>query len=443
MSAIEILGIVEETGGLDPEFLYSAVISEKLSVEDHYEAYAINDPAKFSFLKYPYILNPAAKLDVIRHENRLIQAAAAAAAAVQHPNKRWSFGCFEIVWMFRQTPTDRARERCTIRVRRSHLLKDGIAEIARQKPEDLNKKVMVQFIGEQGDDQNGLSKEFFRLLFDEIVDSSCFVRDPESSLYWFSTDRKTKVTEEMAGLVLGMALFNQAQVNFPVSPALFRMLVGQRVRLVDIESMHPSIGRTLRKVLTSEDVSTFGLTFTFGDVPIVEGGCNIEVTNANRVEFVEKVVDYLTSRTREKFESFKKGFWRLLTGPAWAIIRDGGELEKMVCGTATLDFENIKPKYTNGFESHTDTILWLWEVVLNFDAQDQRSFLKFFTGSDRAPIGGLGKLKCAIQHNGTSDALPSSQTCFNTLLMPMYPSKEVLMEKLKMAIDECHDFGNI
>jgi hypothetical protein len=319
-------------------------------------------------------------------------------------------------------------------------MKDGIAEISRLR-DDLKKKISVHFIGEKGTDQNGLGKEFFRLLLDEILESS-FDCDPESLLYWFSNDKK-KVSAEMAGLVLGMAVFNQNQVNFPVSPALFRMLVGQPVRFIDIESTYPSIGRTLRKLLESEEVSTFGLTFTFGDFDLVKGGSEIEVTKANRVEFVEKVVEYLISRTKEKFESFEKGFRRLLTGPAWAIIKDGGELEKMVCGSATLDFENIKPKYKNGFESDTDTIRWLWEVVLNFDAQEQRSFLKFFTGSDRAPIGGLGNLKCTIQCNGTSDALPSSQTCFNTLLMPMYPSKKVLLEKLKMAINECHDFGNI
>jgi hypothetical protein len=40
-------------------------------------------------------------------------------------------------------------------------------------------------------------------------------------------------------------------------------------------------------------------------------------------------------------------------------------------------------------------VKWLWEVVGEFDDEERRRFLKFFTGSDRAPIGGLGNLRCA------------------------------------------------
>ncbi len=29
--------------------------------------------------------------------------------------------------------------------------------------------------------------------------------------------------------------------------------------------------------------------------------------------------------------------------------------------------------------------------------EEKKRFLKFFTGSDRAPIGGLGSLRCLIQ----------------------------------------------
>jgi HECT-domain (ubiquitin-transferase) len=42
-------------------------------------------------------------------------------------------------------------------------------------------------------------------------------------------------------------------------------------------------------------------------------------------------------------------------------------------------------------------VLWLWAIVHCLDAVEQRRFLKFFTGSDRAPIGGLGNLRCVIQ----------------------------------------------
>lgn len=88
-------------------------------------------------------------------------------------------------------------------------------------------------------------------------------------------------------------------------------------------------------------------------------------------------------------------------------------------------------------------VKWLWEVVRGvMDDEEKRRFLKFFTGSDRAPIGGLGNLRCIIQRDGTeSNKLPTSHTCFNTLLLPSYKSKEKLTDRLKLAIMNAEGFG--
>jgi len=81
-------------------------------------------------------------------------------------------------------------------------------------------------------------------------------------------------------------------------------------------------------------------------------------------------------------------------------------------------------------------VKWLWDIVRELHADDQRRFLKFFTGSDRSPIGGLGNLRCIIQRDGPdSNKLPTSHTCFNTLLLPSYASRLKMEERLRLAID--------
>ena len=76
--------------------------------------------------------------------------------------------------------------------------------------------------------------------------------------------------------------------------------------------------------------------------------------------------------------------------------------------------------------SPLQVVKWLWEIVRSFSQEEKRMFLKFFTGSDRAPIGGLGNLRCVIQRDGTdSNKLPTSHTCFNVLLCE-YPGCCVL-----------------
>lgn len=75
---------------------------------------------------------------------------------------------------------------------------------------------------------------------------------------------------------------------------------------------------------------------------------------------------------------------------------------------------------------------------------DKRQFLKFSTGSDRAPINGLGDLRLTVSKNGgDSDRLPTSHTCFNQLLLPEYATRAKMKERLLKAIAYAEGFGNI
>lgn len=83
----------------------------------------------------------------------------------------------------------------------------------------------------------------------------------------------------------------------------------------------------------------------------------------------------------------------------------------------------------------------MWEIVHALNEEEQRSFLKFVTGSDRAPIGGLGNLRCVIQRGGEdTDRLPTSHTCFNLLRLPAYGSKAKMAGRLKLAIMNAEGF---
>lgn len=56
-------------------------------------------------------------------------------------------------------------------VRRDHLIDDALVElemVAMENPSDLKKQLVVEFEGEQGVDEGGVSKEFFQLVVEEI-----------------------------------------------------------------------------------------------------------------------------------------------------------------------------------------------------------------------------------------------------------------------------------
>ena len=56
----------------------------------------------------------------------------------------------------------------------------------------------------------------------------------------------------LMGLVLGLAIYNAVLLDFPLPLVLYRKLLGQPTSLRDLEDMDPTLGRSLRSLLTYE-----------------------------------------------------------------------------------------------------------------------------------------------------------------------------------------------
>ena len=65
----------------------------------------------------------------------------------------------------------------------------------------------------------------------------------------------------------------------------------------------------------------------------------------------------------------------------------------------------------------------------------QKRFLRFVTGSDRVPVGGMAEMSFKITRiRDRPDNLPEAHTCFNQLVLPDYPDKDRLYQKLTIAL---------
>jgi len=144
-----------------------------------------------------------------------------------------------------------------------------------------------------------------------------------------------------------------------------------------------------------------------------------------------------------QFDAFKKGFLFVCDGRALKLF-EPEELMLLICGSPVLDFYELEKatSYDNGYDKDSPTIKLFWEVVHELSEAEKKKLLFFATGSDRSPIGGLGKLNFVItRHGGDTDRLPTSHTCFNHLLLPDYGSKMKLETLLKKAITNSTGFG--
>jgi len=344
-----------------------------------------------------------------------------------------------------------------LRIRRSNIVQDTLQQLVHCPEGDLKKPLKVVFEGEDGIDEGGVQKEFMQVVTRELLDPAyaMFKADDETNQLFFNPHTfEIGLEFELIGLLIGVAIYNSIILDFPFPMVIYKQLKGKTPTLEDLIEAQPQLGRNLKQMRDFQGniEETFGQVFqvsyeVWGDIQthdLIEGGGDIPVTNDNVHDYIQKYVEWtLQGSVQKQYEAFKKGFMRVCGGAAIELFT-AEELELLVCGNPTLDFEALEKvtHYDDGFEEDSPMIKHFWEVVHGFTEEEKRLLLKFATGSDRAPINGLSSLTFVISKNGTdAERLPTSHTCFNHLLLPDYGTKEILEEKLRTAINQAEGFG--
>lgn len=425
------------------------LLNEKIEMDRDFTSYKYGEP-RFSFLNYPFILSTATKSLGLYYDNRV---------------RMYSERRITILLSLMQGSLDSLNSPyLRLRVRRDHLIEDALVRleiIARDSPVDFKKQLIVEFDGEQGVDEGGVSKEFFQLVVEQLFnpDYGMFVYDEVKRQNWFNpTSFENEGQFNLIGLVFGLAIYNGIilDVNFP--PVLYRKLLGSKGLFEDLAVSHQIVYMSLKEILEytgdieNDIMATFevGYQDAFGQNlthNLKENGSTIAVTHENKQEFVELYADFLLNGIIDsQFKAFKGGFDMVTEDSMMRILFRPEELELLLCGSKEFDVDNLEKstEYDGGFNKDHVVIRNFWEVVHAMSVEEQRKFVAFTTGSDRVPVGGLAKLKLIIAKNGPdSDRLPTAHTCFNVLLMPEYSTKEKLEERLLKAITHAKGFGMI
>ncbi|XP_033478280.1 ubiquitin-protein ligase E3A isoform X2 [Epinephelus lanceolatus] len=420
-------------------------LNEVVEMDKDFTFFKVNAETKFSFQTCPFILSVITKNQGLYYDNR-----------IRMYSERRLTALYSMVQGQQPNPY------LKLKVRRDHIIDDALVRlemISMENPSDLKKQLFVEFEGEQGVDEGGVSKEFFQLVLEEIFnpDIGMFSYDDDTKLFWFnSSSLENEAQYTLVGLVLGLAIYNNCilDVHFPM--VVYRKLMGKKGTFLDLSDSHPVLYQSLKELLAytgnvEEDMTlTYQISHTdlFGN-PILydlkEQGDQIPITKENRQEFVDMYADYILNKSVERqFKAFKKGFQMVTNESPLKYLFRPEEVELLICGSRKLDFDALEKttEYDGGYSKDSQIIKDFWETIHSFGEEQKRLFLQFTTGTDRAPVGGLGKLKMIIAKNGSdTDRLPTSHTCFNALLLPEYSSKEKLRERLLKAITYAKGFG--
>ncbi|KAG4431131.1 hypothetical protein IFR05_013388 [Cadophora sp. M221] len=435
-------------------------------------------------LDYPYLFNPSTLVTYFRAINysRMNQSYERAHTTGHLVSHFMSEGSLVTDKYRRDKLHDRLRtatsEFLVLEIRRTSVLLDTFNAIWRREERELMRPLKVRLGeegGEEGLDSGGVQQEFFRLAIAEALnpDYGTFTIDSRTKMAWFLPGSPEPLWKfELMGMIVSLAVYNGLTLPVTFPKALYRKLLDEEVtELHHIADGWPDLANGLTSLLEwdekdglVEDIFARTYEFSveqFGQPVSREMGASTHwpqfselhsssnpldaplVTNENRNNYVSDYIRWLTDISiQPQFEAFKKGFFSCVDKRSITLF-DPETLQSVVEGIQEIDISDLRraTRYIGWDASHR-SIRDFWSIVKRYDLTQKRKLLEFVTASDRVPVGGMRNLQFTLQRNGIDDGhLPSSYTCYGILLLPEYSSKDVLREKLAMALENSKGFG--
>ncbi|KAF8827633.1 hypothetical protein HHX47_DHR4000315 [Lentinula edodes] len=356
---------------------------------------------------------------------------------------------------FRSQPKMRVLAgKCDIKVRRTRVLEDSFTAIMGHTGENLKRRLMISFDGEDGLDYGGVSREWFFLLSHEIF-------NPSYGLFEYSAhDNYTLQINPASGInpdhlsyfkfigrCLGLAIFHRRFLDAYFVASFYKMMLGKHMTLTDLEGIDADLHRSLVWMLENDITDVLYETFTrtedrFGEIVTIDlkpNGADIPVTEENKKEYVDAVVEYrISKRVKDQFNAFMEGLLELIPLDLISVF-DEREMELLIGGISEIDI---------GYEKTDQVIEWFWQCIRSWPTERKSRLLQFTTGTSRVPVNGFkdlqgsdGPRRFTIEKSGDPQGLPRSHTCFNRLDLPPYQDYQSLETKLIFAIEETEGFG--
>lgn len=306
-----------------------------------------------------------------------------------------------------------------VNVHRDKLFEDGLKIIRLCGPGSTVWK--LKFIGENGIG-TGLTREFIQKFFDELARKEEFLSKYEKIRA--PPVAKQEYYYEFGVFVAKAILMSITFDACSLSDEFFAIILGREISWKDIDPAYEGF--------VSDPKSCSG-SFNFADI----GEKDCKVTEDNCQEFARKLGD-IKYLFRHAHEEFTRGFSTVINFEGTKMF-SASEFRKLVCGEpkrpTKQELNSIKCDKPE-FEVMKS---WLVDIIVDFNDEDFKDFLKFLTGSYVLPIGGFKELGITLSVINC-DGYPSAKTCIGILKIPDYKSKEILREKLIFAMKNCHDF---
>jgi hypothetical protein len=163
------------------------------------------------------------------------------------------------------------------------------------------------------------------------------------------------------------------------------------------------------------------------------------VTDANKHEYFEKLLDFRIRQFKASFTSLRKGFTSIINASSLHAF-DEAELQMILSGRDSIDLLDWKQHtvYRNGYTPEDPTIVSFWAVLDAAEPEWIAKVLQFITGSGTVPFRGFEGYSppFTVQRVADKSRFPSASTCFNLLKLPDYTDLDQIKKRLEFVIRE-------
>ena len=224
----------------------------------------------------------------------------------------------------RGSETRHAQPPLQLSVRRDQVFLDSFKFLSFKSGDEIKYgKLSIRFNGEEGVDAGGVTREWFQVLSRQMFNPDYVLFIPVASdRTTFHPNKLSKINEEhlmffkFIGRIIGKALYEGRALDCHFSRAVYKRILGKAVSIKDMETLDLDYYKSLLWMLENDITEIITETFSietddFGVpevVDLTENGRNIPVTEENKHDYVQRVVEYrLTGSVQTQLEKFLEG----------------------------------------------------------------------------------------------------------------------------------------
>lgn len=333
-------------------------------------------------------------------------------------------------------------------VRRYRLFEDGLVIL----DNFLNNGfcVEIEFEGEVGVGM-GPTREFFLLMAMEFQKSERALFRNEDTSKEFVTNHQglfpslsaSPSTFRLLGVFVAKAISMSICVGMDFNPAFFKLAQKETVTLSEIDD-------ALARSLVSHE-GLIGLDYSYPGYPDYQlDGMGAVIDEGNVAQFVHAIETETINNATACAQSFVDGFCEVMAFDYLKMF-SAQEISRLVSGDASVITMDDLERYVDigsGYTKDSPQIAMLFSILTEMEPAGQKDFIRFVTGSELLPVGGLKSLDPRMQiekrettgDDGGNFHLPTASTCTCRLKLPAYADRQVMKDKLLFAINHCREF---